>query len=409
MTKAKAIHSPKSPYVRTASLAAWTGPAVSTGRPARLDIELTERCNFHCLHCTINRPEDDDAAMAAEMRTSQVIEVLRQAAGLGILSVRFTGGEPMLRDDFEEIYRTARGLGLRVSLFTNASLITIRKAELLGTVPPLEPVEVSIYGMSDSSTSRATGVPGARRSVARGLKLLEMFGVRFATKFVVLPANADEVEAYRRWMRDRAHGAGKPAFLLPTDLRARRDNVAASAAIAALRLAPDKAAAFHDADGEDYRREMMGFCRAQCRPQGAGLFGCGAGTETACIDANGRFQLCLRLRHPDTTTALGAGGLAEALKTFAPKVRRQQARAARYLERCALCFLKALCEQCPASSWVEHGTLDTPVEYHCRIAHAQAVRLGILKKGEKAWTVQDWRQRLDRPAAGGSDARQARS
>jgi hypothetical protein len=33
-----------------------------------------------------------------------------------------------------------------------------------------------------------------------------------------------------------------------------------------------------------------------------------------------------------------------------------------YLRRCALCFLHGLCEQCPAKSWAEHSTLDTPVE-----------------------------------------------
>ena len=56
-----------------------------------------------------------------------------------------------------------------------------------------------------------------------------------------------------------------------------------------------------------------------------------------------------------------------------------------YLKRCAVCFLKGLCEQCPAKSWAEYGTLDTPVEYLCEVAHAQAYWLGWLKDGEKAW------------------------
>ena len=66
-----------------------------------------------------------------------------------------------------------------------------------------------------------------------------------------------------------------------------------------------------------------------------------------------------------------------------------------YLERCARCFLKGLCEQCPAKSWTEHGTLDTPVEYLCQVAHAQARYLGLLAEGEQAWEVADWRQRID--------------
>ena len=65
-----------------------------------------------------------------------------------------------------------------------------------------------------------------------------------------------------------------------------------------------------------------------------------------------------------------------------------------YLARCARCFLKGLCEQCPAKSWTEHGTLDTPVEYLCEVAHAQARYLGLLEEGEIAWEVDGWRERL---------------
>jgi hypothetical protein len=65
-----------------------------------------------------------------------------------------------------------------------------------------------------------------------------------------------------------------------------------------------------------------------------------------------------------------------------------------YLARCARCFLKGLCEQCPAKSWMEHGTMDTPVEYICRVAHARAMDLGLLTEGEKAWEVVDRREKV---------------
>jgi hypothetical protein len=51
---------------------------------------------------------------------------------------------------------------------------------------------------------------------------------------------------------------------------------------------------------------------------------------------------------------------------------------------------------CPAKSWAEHGTLDTPVEYLCRVAHAQARDLGLLQDGERSWEVTDWHSRVDR-------------
>jgi sulfatase maturation enzyme AslB (radical SAM superfamily) len=67
-----------------------------------------------------------------------------------------------------------------------------------------------------------------------------------------------------------------------------------------------------------------------------------------------------------------------------------------YLARCARCFLKDFCNQCPGKSWAEHGTLDTPVEYLCRVAHAQARYLGLLAEGELAWEVENGAERAGR-------------
>ncbi len=68
-----------------------------------------------------------------------------------------------------------------------------------------------------------------------------------------------------------------------------------------------------------------------------------------------------------------------------------------YLRRCGCCFLKGLCEQCPAKSWMEHGTLDTPVEYLCQVAHAQAIYLGLLEEKEHTWEMNPkvWRIRVE--------------
>jgi hypothetical protein len=45
---------------------------------------------------------------------------------------------------------------------------------------------------------------------------------------------------------------------------------------------------------------------------------------------------------------------------------------------------------------MEHGTLDTPVNYLCDVAHAQARYLGLIGEQEQAWEVTDWRERVER-------------
>jgi hypothetical protein len=51
---------------------------------------------------------------------------------------------------------------------------------------------------------------------------------------------------------------------------------------------------------------------------------------------------------------------------------------------------------------MEHGTLDTPVEYLCTVAHAQARYLGLITDNENAWEVEDWRGRVKRFTVQGS-------
>ena len=77
-----------------------------------------------------------------------------------------------------------------------------------------------------------------------------------------------------------------------------------------------------------------------------------------------------------------------------PRLKEMHASDPLYLERCARCFLRGMCEQCPAKSWSEHGTLDKPVEYLCRVAHAQARFLGLIRAQERAWEVRDSRERI---------------
>lgn len=63
-------------------------------------------------------------------------------------------------------------------------------------------------------------------------------------------------------------------------------------------------------------------------------------------------------------------------------------------------MLHGLCEQCPAKSWTEQGTLDTPVEYLCKVAHARARFLGWLGDDEKAWESQVLQNRTDQGETG---------
>ena len=362
------------------------------GRPAmgRFEVELTERCNNACVHCYINQPGGDSSSRRRELSTEAIIGVLREATDLGALSVRFTGGEPLLRGDFPEIYLAARRLGLTVALSTNCCLVTEPIAEMLEKVPPLEPVSVTVYGMSEESYEGVTCVPGSFSQMRRGVQRLVDHGVRITLTGTLLPQTSGQVDSLKRWAA--ALHAPPPMFVTYLHQRGRRDSDEKNRAIAALRRSPGEVSDF-------FRSEAAG-CAAGTEapahllgPRGERLFICSAG-ETVCMDAYGRLVPCLLLRHPDVVYDLSQGSLEEAVREFFPALRRRGVTSGDYLRKCARCFLGALCEQCPAWSWTESGTLDTPVQYVCECAHARARDLGLLLDGEQAWEVDDWERRL---------------
>lgn len=374
--------------IRRSSLRPFKAPLLS-----HLDIELTERCNNACLHCYINQPASSTRVKNNEFSTAQWQEVLRQAADLGSLSIRFTGGEPLLREDFKELYLFARRLGMKVTLFTNARCITTDIADMFARVPALEPVEITVYGMRSETYDTVACAPGAYEEFRQGVQNLIDRGVPFILKGALLPQNKNDMEALDGWAAEIPWMKSHPGYALFFDLRARRDSVARNRMIESLRVPAEDGVLLLDQRSQDYRKGMQQFCSQFMGPKGDQLFGCGAG-QAGCVDAYGQYQPCMLLRDPSLKFDLRTGSIKEALTEFFPRLKDMRATNPRYLERCGRCFLHGLCEQCPAKSWMEHGTLDTPVEYLCEVAHAKARYIGLLQDGEKAWEVENWQQRL---------------
>ncbi len=361
----------------------------------KIDIELTERCNNNCMHCFINQPEHDFETKKKEISKDFIKRILTEAANLGFLSVRFTGGEPLLRDDFIELYLFARRLGMQVILFTNARLITEKLAELFAKYPLGHVIEVSVYGMTQESYDHVVQHDGAFAEFRRGIDILLKHKVPFivkGTKFRFLP---DEQELFEEWANTIPSMDSMLKYAMIFDLRARRDDPLKNTSIKKLRLTPEEIVGMLTRDPL-FLKGMGHFCARFIGPSGEKLFNCGAGQHTVCVDAYGTAQLCLLLRSPGTVVNLHEISLKKTLTELFPAMLEIKATNPDYLHRCARCFLKGLCEQCPAKSWMEYGTLDTPVEYLCEVAHAQARFLGLLQDDEHAWEVDDWKVRVDR-------------
>jgi sulfatase maturation enzyme AslB (radical SAM superfamily) len=267
--------------------------------------------------------------------------------------------------------------------------------------------------MNENSYDSVVARKGAFKEFWKGINLLQDHNIPFQVKQSLLPQNRSEIPEFETFAASLPNMHQKPAYTMNFDLRARRDSSIKNRFIKSLRLSPQETLAMVTRDSTKYISEMREFASKFMGQPDDRLFSCGAGLGT-CVDAYGNAQMCMLLRHPDTVYPLNSEvhqkrhpdtelkPLEYALTKYFPRVRQQRSKNSNYLNRCARCFLMGLCDQCPAKSWEEYGTLDTPVEYLCQIAHAKGRYLGLLREGEKSWELKEeiWKSRLDKFISG---------
>ncbi len=349
--------------------------AQSKGRLLSFDLELTARCNNDCTHCYINLPAGDAAARAAELSLAEIDDLANQAIKLGALWCLVTGGEPLLRRDFAEIYMRLKRKGLLLSVFTNACLINEEHIDLFKRYPPRD-IEVTVYGVTEETYERVSRKPGTYAAFRRGLDLLQHNGIPVRLKAMALRTNAHEMPAIAEFCRARTSDYFR--FDPQLHLRYDRDPVR-NAEILAERLPPEEVARI---EGEDAQR--AGAMDKQCndlvnpaleQTNSDYLIRCGAGIDSCSIGYDGTFRLCSGLQAPGTTLDLRQVSLAEAWNEFVPRVRGLRISDQKYQESCARCAIVNLCLTCAAHSYLESGQLDSWNASFCAIAHARAARL----------------------------------
>ena len=159
--------------------------------PVLSEIALTYRCNLNCAFCYVGCPRPalaEPEMTAAEAK--RVLEIIRGDAN--VPSTSFTGGEPALRDDLDELVAAAVDTGLRVNLITNGTLIDDPRARDLSRAG-LASAQVSLEGASSATHDGLTGVPGSFENTLRGARALAAAGVSVHTNTTVSRGNADEL------------------------------------------------------------------------------------------------------------------------------------------------------------------------------------------------------------------------
>ena len=104
------------------------GKEVTVGPPLWLLAEITYACPLHCVFCY--NPVDY-TQHGPELTTQEWIKVLRDARAAGSVQCGFSGGEPLVRDDLEELVAEAHKLGFYTNLLTSGIGFTAERAKAL--------------------------------------------------------------------------------------------------------------------------------------------------------------------------------------------------------------------------------------------------------------------------------------
>ncbi len=135
-------------------------------RPLYVKLKLIFGCNLRCRMCQHWRE-----ARPEQLSTARLREVLAELSLLGCRKVHFTGGEPSLRPDLEELVAHASAHGIRVTLTTNATRLDRARARAL-VAGGLRGVNVSLDGAGPEIHDAVRGVPGSFQQALEGLKNL---------------------------------------------------------------------------------------------------------------------------------------------------------------------------------------------------------------------------------------------
>lgn len=319
---------------------------------------LTYRCNFDCVHCYLGRATRRRKKKPAELPFPAVAHLLDKAADAGCLTMLLTGGEPLIRPDFPDIYRHAARKGLLLTLFTNGTLLNSRVIKVLRTYPP-RAVEITLYGANENTYARVTRRKGMFQKTMDGIRRLREADVRFRLKAMLMKDTEPDLECMERLAAELGVPFRFDAALSPT--------LDGNLAPLAHRVPPQRVVAREIASAAQaalWRRTL------DTLPKLAGadprLYTCGAGRTSFHLDPEGRLSPCLMiswLTRDVTTSSFSQAweDLGKALDSMRAPPRFP----------CRACPYKNLCGYCPAFFRLETGSERTRSAYLCELGRSR--------------------------------------
>ncbi len=316
--------------------------------PLAAVIVLTERCNLSCPHCYLPRPTERD-----ELSTSRIKKLLVELADVGTLRLVLTGGEPMLRDDLNEIIQEAARQRFSITLKTNGSLITDETLKRLWQ-SGLGELTVSLYHKEPKEHDKFVGQSGAWEQAARVLNNSRKLGGRVSVAIIAMNWNTKSIPG----LMDLCERHDWP-YSLDSRIHGRTDGSHEPCCFQA-----DEEALVELFTDSRFAKETPDLANTSNR---VNTPVCGAALRMSCIMPNGDVWPCGSL--PWSMGNVKEMSYREICQT---STLRQQVLSIRWQDssKCSPCKLLNICSRCPAASYHHSGNINIPWPTDCKFARA---------------------------------------
>ena len=326
--------------------------------PFLVALNLTRKCNLRCAHCYLDAGTRNDGAQG-EITTDEVKTILDDIARLSDETmVVFTGGEPALRRDLEEMIIHATGLGLMPVLGTNGTLLDDERIAALKEAG-LQGAGISIDSLDPAHHDGFRGAPGSWEKAMGAIDACRRHKLRFQIHFSVTEDNAHELDDMIAFAKAAKAFVLNVFFLVCTGRGEKFTGVSAETYDRVLRRVTEAA---HDEQGL--------IVRAKCAPHfkrmaleldpawpvtaahGYEAGGCLAGTRYFRVTPEAKVTAC-----PYMEQEVGDLRQSDAVTLWRDAAGFRQLRAPALEGRCGACEYAKLCGGCRARPLARDGNV----------------------------------------------------
>ena len=341
------------------------------GLPIAGNFELTARCNFNCPMCYVHQSAESVEAAGGELTAGQWLAIAEAAQKKGLIFALLTGGEPLVRKDFFEIYDGMKKMGLLISINSNGSMLQGEILERFLKDPPLR-FNISLYGGSNETYRGMCGLPVYDR-VKENIRALRQAGIAVSLNLSITPYNYQDLEQIYADAVELDVNVKASSYMYPPirladgsygcgNRLSAEDAARCSVQWDVIRFTPEEFAL--RAQGME---KLTDVCGDGCPLEEGEGIRCRAGSSSFWITWQGKMMPCGMMT--GTVADLRQQSFEEAWNYI-----RSETAKVRLPAECVSCAYKEVCGVCASVCYTETGRFDGVPEYICEKTRQQ-VRL----------------------------------